>query len=72
MEDPKYVYGLACFKIGSEGRKDMRKMLHSLQDRHPSNFLQSRGGKTPLVNLWPVMEPLSLPRMIDGMNTEQR
>ena len=67
MEDPEYVYDLACFKIGSEGRKDMRKMLHSLQERHSSNFLQSRGRKTPHVDLWPLMEPLPIPRMTDAM-----
>ena len=68
MEDPKYVYGLPCFKIGSEGRKDMRKTLHSLQDRHRSNLLQSRGGMTPRVDLWPLMESLLIPRVIDAMN----
>jgi hypothetical protein len=47
----------------------MRKTLHSLQDRHPSNLLQSRGGITPRVDLWPLMKPLLLiPRMMDAMN----
>ena len=50
----------------------MRKTLHSLRDIHPSNFRQSFGGMTPRVDLWPVMEPLPIPRMIDAMNMEQR
>jgi hypothetical protein len=72
MEDPKYVYDVACFNIGSEGRKGMRKTQHSLQDTHPSNFLQSRGGMTSRVDLWPLMEQLPVSRLINAMNMEQR
>jgi hypothetical protein len=44
MEDPNYVYGLACFKIGSEGRKEMRKMLHSLKKDIQATFFDLVAG----------------------------
>ena len=72
MRDPKCVCDHAHLKIGSEGGQGMRKTLNSLQDRHPSNFLYSRGGMTPHVDLRPLLESLSIPRMIRWKNMEQR